>query len=630
MPTSSFGGSMKSIVSDLLKLMEVVYRDATIKCVADVSDLRDLETIGSRVKSEGLSFLTITLPQFCNDFERSLQNGCIDSTAFRSFRKAGSIPAFLQGMTSLLFDRGTGRIYDKNHFISEACWRDRTTIVEAVRQICLLFKKVEIPCSSERTNAALEAFVAIERSFDNFQLQAEELAEFKAVSQVLWPPIISSCELDSLVPKHGPGATAEGISGNQKYSWQRWHERLEPYFPLVGVGYPLGIDLDGEEFESVSFVSVEQEQPVKVTPVPKTLKSPRIIAIEPCCMQYAQQGIRNWLYSSIESAKATAGHINFRDQAVNQQLALDSSSTGLFATIDLSDASDRVPRDLALEMFSSHPDLQAAVESCRSDRAELPDGRIVSPLRKFASMGSALCFPVEAMYFYTICVMALLREHNLPVTPRNVFLVSREVYVYGDDIIVPSTNATIVLAYLQKYNCKVNTNKTFTSGSFRESCGIDAFDGESVTPTYIRQLCPENRRQVKELVSWVATSNLFYKRGYWATASFMRKRIDKLIGPLPYVSDTSPALGYTSFLGYRSASRWNDGLQRLEIKAWVPSPVYRAGELEGYSALSKSLSGLDDVREDIIIPESRDENHLERYALHGAVALQRRWTAALT
>jgi hypothetical protein len=609
--------------------LECIYIDASNKCTADVSDLRDLETIKSRVKSEGVSFLTITLPQFCNDFERSLQTGKIDSNAFRSFRKTQAIPSFLKGMLSQLFDQETGRIYDKTsaRFISDTSI-DRSTVVEAVRQICLAFKKVELPCTPERVAQAMEEFVTIERSFEVFLPQSAQLDDFRRVAHVVWDPIISSFEFDDLVPRHGPGATAEGITGNQKFRLQYWHDRLEPYFPLIGVVYPLGTTTSSEELKIVSIVPETDERPVKVTPVPKTLKGPRIIAIEPCCMQFAQQGIRDWLYARLESHQLTAGHVNFRDQRVNQELALMSSSTGQYATIDLSDASDRVPRDLALEMFSSHPDLQEAVDACRSNSAILPDGRLISPLKKFASMGSALCFPVEAMYFYTICIVALLKAHNLPATPKNVFYVSRDVYVYGDDIIVPSTNAAIVLDHLQQYNCKVNSNKTFVSGSFRESCGLDAFDGQSVTPTYVRHLPPENKRHVSEIISWVATSNLFYKRGYWHTTLFMRKRIDKIVGPLPYVSENSSGLGYISYLGYESTERWNRDLHRFEIKTLVPSPVYRTDKLEGYSALSKSLRALDRLGKDD--PLSRDALNLERFALHGAVVLKRRWVAALT
>jgi len=640
---------MKSNVSDLLKLVECVYIDASAKCIADVSDLRDLETIRSRVVEEGISFLTITLPNFCRDFERSLQNGYIDSKDFLGFKKSRSIPAFLQGMISHLFDRETGRIYDETNPYNGAAESDITTIVEAIRQICLLFKKVEIDCTSERTQSALDAFVELEHSFQQFKPEPEISEAFTSVSRVLWTPIIGSIELSELDPQHGPGSTAEGISGNQKYLWRRWHDRLEPYFPLLGSAYPLGTELDSKELEFVSIISTEEEQPVKVTPVPKTLKSPRIIAIEPVCMQYAQQGIRNLLYEKIENHWLTSGHVNFRDQGVNQSLAISASSTGRLATIDLSDASDRVPRELALEMFSMHPDLQAAIDACRSDSAELPDGRLVSPLGKFASMGSALCFPVEAMYFYTICIVALLRAQNLPVTLRNIFKVSRGVHVYGDDIIVPTTYATIVLDYLHKYNCKVNPNKTFLSGSFRESCGVDAFKGIPVTPVYIRRMRPKDKRQAKEIISWVATSNLFYKKGYWRTTAYMRKCIDALVGPLPYVSENSPALGYTSFLGYQSVERWNSNLHRFEIKALVPSPVYRTDELDGYSALSKSLkalkrsirdsSGLDSssttnylslAMPKSALPESRDVHHLEHFALHGAVVLKRRWVPSLT
>ena len=95
--------------------------DACAKCIADVCDSRDLETIRSRVKHQGVSFLTITLPDFYKDFERSVEVGYIDSTCFRAFRKHGSLPSFLKAMTTLIFDRETGRIFDNkdNPFASD-------------------------------------------------------------------------------------------------------------------------------------------------------------------------------------------------------------------------------------------------------------------------------------------------------------------------------------------------------------------------------------------------------------------------------------------------------------------------------------------------------------------------------
>jgi hypothetical protein len=645
---------LKSNVSDYAELAVAIYKDATAKCIADVSDFRDLVTIKSRVEKEGLSFLTITLPRFCRDFERSLANGSVDATLFARFSRAkGAVmPAFLQGITRHIFDFETGKVFTNESTPTVGgLSSDIPTLIESVRQICLTFQKVELPCTPKRVQKALDNFIAIEQQLETFSVPEEDAAEFLAVSSVLWDDMVRDFTPTICIPKHGPGATAERVSGNQKYSWVRWHDRLEPYFPLVDNGFPLGIPVDSEELKKVTIVAMDEEQPVRVVLVPKTLKGPRVIAIEPVCMQYVQQGIRDYLYDRIESYDLTAGQINFRDQSVNQKLAMTSSMTGQLATIDLSDASDRVPRDLALEMFRANPDLRDSIDSCRSMKAQLPDGRLVSPLRKFASMGSALCFPVEAMYFYTICVVALLKDKNLSVCSRNVKFVTRDIYVYGDDLVVPSTNAIAVLEHLQKYNCKVNTNKTFVSGSFRESCGVDAYAGYPVTPVYLRHERPKNRRQASQLISWVATANLFYLKGYWQTAQSMFNSIERIVGPLPYVSENSEGLGRISFLGYRSIERWNFNLQRIEINALVPSPVYRTDKLEGYGALVKCFHRMKQespIREpaktlgdyprrllEISDPTYRwvedpfRTSGLERTAQHGAVTLKRRWVPAL-
>jgi len=178
---------VKRDVSDYLKLMTAVYRDAVVMCSADVTcEKRDLQTIKSRVKTQGLSFLTITLPRFARDFERSLANGRIDSTLFEGFRrvKRGSIPAFLQGMTSLIFDLVTGELFNDEHFPQTGA-SSFSSVVDAVRQICRFFGKTEFVCAPKRVLAALESFVTIERSFSDFTLSDSETSEFLVVSELL-------------------------------------------------------------------------------------------------------------------------------------------------------------------------------------------------------------------------------------------------------------------------------------------------------------------------------------------------------------------------------------------------------------------------------------------------------------
>jgi len=678
-----------SDVNDYLEVMDVVYRDACIKCSADVFDLRDLETIRSRVEKEGLSFLTIVLPQFAKAFERSLADGNIDSKCFSGFNKCllrdeqgkpvghGAIPAFLQGMLSQVFDRKTGEIItyeppNTNTNGVRGAASDIPTVVESIRQICRVFAKVELACTPKRVRAALDSFMEIEQDLQTFSVPAEDEAKFLAASRLLWDNMVSDFSVTTVQPKHGPGATAERISGNQKYVWRRWHDRLEPYLPLIGNGYPLGLPEHSEELEIVTIVPEYDEQPVRVITVPKTLKSPRVIAVEPVCMQYVQQGIRSYLYRRIESYWLTRNRINFRKQSINQRQALLGSRKGRLATIDLSEASDRVPLGLAIRMFDASPDLKDSILACRSTRAQLPDGRFIDPLLKFASMGSALCFPIEAMYFYTACVVAMLESTGLSYTQRNIRKVTRKVYVYGDDIVVPSANADVVLETLRKYNCKVNVNKTFCTGMFRESCGVDAYAGYEVTPTYIRQPRPKNKQQHKEIVSWCATANLFYLKGYWRTSTLLFKILEKYTGPLPYVRETSPLLGRYSYLGYESVGRFaapspfvpfdRDDWERRsanrdyskipnptkpyyqtpEVRGWKPSPVYRSDELDGWAALTKCLSSKREIwrsdttdlvrhfsaRTSLEEIAASDLSHLDRSALHGAVTLKLRWAPA--
>jgi hypothetical protein len=617
---------MKIHVRDQLKLAELIYDDATAKCIA-ANPFRkfDLKTINLRVEKEGLSFLTITLPAFNKDFERSLEQGFIElSHSFMAFSKArmfsALIPSFLRGITVQLFDKDTGRLLDdvRNNPMRYS------TYVEAIRQICLSFKKIEIPCTSLRTYKAVSNFVTTEQDLSSFKVPDAEVLYFRETSRQIWDPIVSNIILETLEPKHGPGQTAEHISGNQKYNWQFWYERLDTFFPSLPNGYSISAAGEGE-WDQLQFISPEHEVACKVTPVPKTQKGPRIIAMEPCCMQYAQQAVRAALYERIELGDLVRGHVNFTDQTINQRLAMKSSLDRSMATLDLSDASDRVYHELAISMFDSHPDLRDLISACRSTHALLPGGQKVGPLVKFASMGNALCFPVEAMYFYTICVASLLMVTGRPVNRANVLDACSMVYVYGDDIIVPREYAISIRDSLQKYNCKVNFDKSFWSGNFRESCGVDAFGGMEVTPTYIRSLLPTNRRQAQEIISIVASANLFYKKGYWRTSFYLFERIEKILGPLPYVSETSPVLGRNSFLGYRSFGRWNVKFQRREVSGWTPVSVYRTDRLTGYAALTKCFLS---EKSDIFGFTERDPLHLERSARPGAVTLQRRWVDA--
>lgn len=571
-------------MSTLVDVVLRVLADAGIQAGADPDEVqRSLEFIAARTKKEGEEFLTISLPSFASDFERSLADGQLTAARFQRWKKdAAGRPRFLGFFMSRLFDE-QGRLRDDVD----------PDVVAFVRQITLMCKKTHGTASEERRTAALGSYTDVERDID----LAWSNDDFRKVARVIMSSILArdpeGFNASDIRPKHGPGATAEGFTPNGKWTFSIWHDRLEKVFPyshhcLLNENFVEEMTKEGR----VDFRDERDEQPVKVVFVPKTVKTPRVIAIEPSCMQYIQQGLMDYLVPLIESGFYTKGRVNFTDQTKNQGLALLSSANESFATLDMKEASDRVSYAHAKHLFSVSPALWAVVEACRSRSAKLPDGQTVV-LKKFASMGSALCFPVEAMVFFCTIVTYRLAFHAMPITPDNIFQMSRDVYVYGDDIVVPVDEAPAICDYLEAQGLRVNRDKSFWSGKFRESCGMDAYDGQDVTPVYCRYPVPNDRKDAKALTSYVALANGLHSRGLWQSAAFVRVLVEDILGKIPASAVEGEGLRWSTFSKLTDVSRWNSRLHCFEVKTWVPVTVERKDRLDGHAALMKCFASLE-------------------------------------
>jgi len=576
------------------------------------STSQDLKTVLARVEHEGLSFLTITLPSFCDDFQKSLSEGKVSHNQFKSFAFSGGLPQLFGGFLDLVFDRGTGRILDTPSIDA----------VHAIRQLTLVFGKVAIPCSDARVAKALNGYVECEKSVKHFDSLRTPLMyeEFKRVSRLLWSDIFTEIDsnvyyLENILPKHGPGATADKLVGNSKYNQMEWTDRLEDVFPaarfLISNWNHLP-DLDG-----LNWLEPGAERPVRVITVPKTLKTPRIIAIEPTCMQYAQQALMEQFVEKIEGDNLLSSFVGFSDQGPNQDLAQKGSLNGKLATLDLSEASDRVSNQLVRSMFANHPHLLGAVDASRSRKADVP-GRGVKRLAKFASMGSALCFPVEAMVFLTLLFLGIQDELKRPLTRKDIESFRGQVRVYGDDIIIPVEYVRSAVRRLETFGFKVNANKSFWTGSFRESCGKDYYAGHDVSVVRVRQLLPSQRNNVKEIISTVSLRNQLYLAGRWRTVKWLDKLIEELI-PFPAVAATSPVQGKLSFLGYQT-ERMSSTLHAPLVKGCVVSGLAPKSPLDGYGALLKFFLKRG-------IEPFADKNHLERYGRPDSVNIKIRWAS---
>lgn len=606
--------------TDLIDLWHEVSRELGTRC--SVSTTHDFKKLVSRFEHEGSSFLTITLPSYGSDLQRALDDGKVAPDLFSAFKRRGSLPLFLGGFMERVFDRGTGVLLD------DPCVES----IFAMRQLTLMFQKILMRTSQVRNRRAMQRFVEGEQEVrrSDKKITPDSYKEWKRVSVLLWADILTRVDGDvyddRIVPNHGPGKTADRLSGNRKFDQTEWPERLERMFPY-GV-HALPNARFSYLADRVHFLEPGTERPVRVISVPKTLKTPRIIAIEPTCMQYMQQGIKDKIVEYIEHGYEECGKhydfrfssmIGFEDQIPNQEMARQGSLDGSLATLDLSDASDRVSNQLVRLLLSNHPHLREAVDSCRSRKADVL-GHGVIRLAKFASMGSALTFPIEAMVFLTTVFVGIERELGTPLTRKDIISFLGKVRVYGDDIIVPVEYTQSVVATLEAFGFVVNTGKSYWNGKFRESCGKEYYDGHDVSVSRVRRVLPARRTEVPEMISLVSLRNQLYFAGCWTTAGWLDKRIKRLLGRYPTCSPTSPVLGRHTVTNWHSADKWCGDLHIPMVKGYVVKASLPRSIATGEGALLKCFLKRGDE-------PFADRKHLERQGRPDAVNIKLRWVA---
>jgi hypothetical protein len=258
--------------------------------------------------------------------------------------------------------------------------------------------------------------------------------------------------------------------------------------------------------------------------------------------------------------------ITFRSQEPSRDMALSASRDGSFATVDLKSASDRLSAYLVQRMFRANLSLLNALSACRTrfirQRKGTPEYDSKSPdlwrLRKFSTQGSALTFPVQSIVFAIICVGV-----GRYLSPSSTWrALSRQVRVFGDDIIIPKSWEPQVRLVLHQLGLRVNDTKTHSEGNFRESCGMDAYGGYDVTPAHV--LCVPDKSKPRSVASTVEASNNFHMKGMWNVSSFLASTISSqnILTRSPH----NGLFGLVSFSGTQipSRKRWNKDLHCWE------------------------------------------------------------------
>jgi hypothetical protein len=287
--------------------------------------------------------------------------------------------------------------------------------------------------------------------------------------------------------------------------------------------FPLWCDAVATKHSDECWVVPVQVRPARLGFVPKTSKTDRTICVEPSLNALGQKGIGTYM-----KRRLGLFGVNLFDQSINQRLALQGSIHGDLATVDLSSASDTVSYALVMSLLPL--DWFSLLDRFRSESVEVEG--VVMDLEKFSSMGNAYTFELESLLFYAL---ALAVCDSLDLLGGPIFDNGRlqkraeNVSIYGDDIIVPVSAIDLLYEVLKWCGFKVNTEKSYHHGLFRESCGADWFNGFDVRPWYLK-------KEISERTLYSA-HNFFMRKGERSLArivfSYTVKK-NRLFGPDGY------------------------------------------------------------------------------------------------
>jgi len=502
-----------------------------------------------RIKNEGLEFVSKALPVLGKACETSLVTGT-PLLVDRSFGKhwRSKLPSFMYNYLCILFDdSGIPRMLETQE-AAYAYW--------AVRQVTLAYSKAEDIPSRMTEDEAIKSFSS--RITDEPVITAPSwlLNEARRLIQSVVMDgdyLNPSLAMWDSIPygRHGPGAVAGKERGLRKWNF----------------GLIQGLDNSLFRFNNRAPVPNKRVKSIaRVVCVPKDYKSLRTICVEPKENQFAQQGLWEILRSIIHRHPLARKSINFNHQEYNARAA---KRHGL-ATIDLKDASDRVSLRLCRLLFPR--EFFRLVTRYRSRQLAI-NGKLIRPAC-FASMGSALCFPIETLVFWAIARAAI---H--PMTRQ------RTLRVFGDDIVCPKEDALYICKMLEACGLKVNPQKTCIETPIRESCGAYFYNGVDVRVVRFKNSQCENVPAWSALIrncqhlhelqlTHASTAMLLHLKDFW--------HVPFGHFGLPECKD-----------GYSCQKRWNAELQRYEwrLPGLAQARREEVKNLSGYALLYAWLVG---------------------------------------
>lgn len=517
---------------------------------------RDYSTIERRVTHQSFSFLTKELPKCGKALQQSLELGYFVFPGVFKKNPKTNLPVTFGKLYERIFNSDGTLRQDADH-----------SAIQSLYQVFFMFYKLEFEFKEEDVDRCVEKFKSV--CEDNRQPLSSQLFRIlKPHVKSIIHKVLKKLNLKDIRPHHGPGAVATGEKPHEKYSFKRYYSELNSIYPFgdyFTVGSQRRLDHDFRTFKREYLASGS----AKLIAVNKDSRGPRLISAEPLEYQWIQQGQEELFVELLESSRYVGGRINFRDQSVNQQLAVQSSVDRKLATTDLAEASDRVRLDVFNSLFPEH--VRIFLNASRSHNTSSPKGEEIE-LTMFAPMGSAMCFPVLSLTVWAI-TLATQRYFGRQMGVERDEIES--VFTYGDDLISSTTLVGFVHDALEAFGFRVNREKSFHKGHFRESCGSDAFKGTLLNPIRIKKVIPRKRADSSSIAAYHAYSESFFLNGYWETASAIDRIFEKLRIFRPALNHlyNSAGLVKSTFSSGTSATvKYNKDYQRNYFRCFFVVP----------------------------------------------------------
>lgn len=454
---------------------------------------------------------------------------------------------------------------DPNHYRDPlSYWRDAMAT-------SILRKCEDLPTSFDREATAEEVFLTCERQclranrrFYSLATSSYDESIPRGVSDILIRAqkivtgILGHCP-DLVVGRFGPGAT---FGDRGQYVTIPDKMSSEPTF--TSGAWPFLIPWSGTLWASACASSEKGPKRVRgnrFSTVPKDSRKHRGIAIEPSINLYYQLAYGKVIRSRLRSIGLDLS----KGQDIHRRLARVASCEGYLATLDLSNASDTICRNLVKFLLPSK--WFEVLSDLRSPMTNFKGNWFL--LEKFSSMGNGFTFELETVIFLSLVAAICGREK-----------IGTEIFAFGDDLIFPASSSKDVISLLSYCGFAVNMRKTYIDGPFRESCGGDYFDGVAVRPHFLRQ-SPNEPQQLIALANGLRRSSCedfvrwsFCYRAWRTVLEGLPLEIRSLRGP----SDLGDIVIHDERDRWRT--RWRNGVRYIRV--YRPAR-YRKISWEGFS-----------------------------------------------